>query len=355
MAYNTHSSMASAHAASPDARDAEISMLRDALDHIARTAHQSRSQTVRIRWIEARANGALEGKPYVRGQFREPRNGIAEFEKMQAEIQRLKAPQPAPAGMVLVPSRMHVDASALDALKFTCGGPGMEDPAEGDAWCDGTLWIGDLLQDDGATVHGLHVSCNECPEEGSITLAEFAAAPAAPPPTMDEVFDQLGPAMLRVVRGEVAAPAAQVASSDYYTVDDEGSAGCKITWPDRPGYFYSFGYGEEAEVRAKSVCRALNKERAHWLAAAPAVVVDEGRELVGYAPFCIAFGDKAHPMLAYAGSTESDALGYVLAHARHEGFKGSAKERMQEMGWEIRPVYADTDLAAVLGQEKADG
>lgn len=30
---------------------------------------------------------------------------------------------------------------------------------------------------------------------------------AAPPPTMDEVFDQLGPAMRRQVRGEVAAPA----------------------------------------------------------------------------------------------------------------------------------------------------
>lgn len=77
-----------------DARDDEISMLRDALDHIARSAHQSRSQTVRIRWIEARANGALEGKPYVRGQFREPKNGIAEFERMQSEILRMKAAQP---------------------------------------------------------------------------------------------------------------------------------------------------------------------------------------------------------------------------------------------------------------------
>ncbi|QWF19260.1 hypothetical protein [Lysobacter capsici] len=89
-----------------DARDDEISMLRDALDHIARSAHQSRSQTVRIRWIEARANGALEGKPYVRGQFREPKNGIAEFERMQSEILRMKAAQPVarvPLGMVMVP------------------------------------------------------------------------------------------------------------------------------------------------------------------------------------------------------------------------------------------------------------
>lgn len=40
------------------------SLMRDALDHIARTCHQSRQQSRRIRWIEARANGALEGKTY---------------------------------------------------------------------------------------------------------------------------------------------------------------------------------------------------------------------------------------------------------------------------------------------------
>jgi len=42
----------------------QIELLRDALDHIAKTCHQSRQQSRRIRWIEARANGALEGKPY---------------------------------------------------------------------------------------------------------------------------------------------------------------------------------------------------------------------------------------------------------------------------------------------------
>lgn len=42
----------------------QIELMRDALDHIAKTCHQSRQQSRRIRWIEARANGALEGKPY---------------------------------------------------------------------------------------------------------------------------------------------------------------------------------------------------------------------------------------------------------------------------------------------------
>lgn len=42
----------------------DVELMRDALDHIAKTCHQSRQSTRRIRWIEARANGALEGKTY---------------------------------------------------------------------------------------------------------------------------------------------------------------------------------------------------------------------------------------------------------------------------------------------------
>jgi len=42
----------------------DVELMRDALDHIAKTCHQSRQSTRRIRWIEARANGALEGKQY---------------------------------------------------------------------------------------------------------------------------------------------------------------------------------------------------------------------------------------------------------------------------------------------------
>lgn len=44
--------------------ETQVELMRDALDHIARTCHQSRQQSRRIRWIEARANAALEGKPY---------------------------------------------------------------------------------------------------------------------------------------------------------------------------------------------------------------------------------------------------------------------------------------------------
>lgn len=39
-------------------------VLASALDHIAKTAAKSRSQTRRIRWIELRATYALEGREY---------------------------------------------------------------------------------------------------------------------------------------------------------------------------------------------------------------------------------------------------------------------------------------------------
>lgn len=39
-------------------------LLRSALDHIVRTARHSSTSTRRIRWIELRAQTALDGKPY---------------------------------------------------------------------------------------------------------------------------------------------------------------------------------------------------------------------------------------------------------------------------------------------------
>jgi len=39
----------------------EIERMTDALDHIARVARASRTQTRRLRWIEARARCALDG------------------------------------------------------------------------------------------------------------------------------------------------------------------------------------------------------------------------------------------------------------------------------------------------------
>lgn len=48
--------------------------LIDALDHIARSAAQSRSQTRRLRWIERRASMALCGEDYNEAAFDLPKS-----------------------------------------------------------------------------------------------------------------------------------------------------------------------------------------------------------------------------------------------------------------------------------------
>lgn len=73
-------------------------------------------------------------------------------------------------GFALVPTKMYVDADAWESASFAFGGPAT---GEGEAYRDCTLWVGEVEQDDGSKLHGLHVSCDECPEEGCITLAQF--------------------------------------------------------------------------------------------------------------------------------------------------------------------------------------
>lgn len=87
----------------------------------------------------------------------------------------LSARQPVgeiPAGFVLVPEKFGIPAEVWEGVEFVIGGPGT---GEGEAYLDSTAWVGDLIQDDGSAVYGLHLSCDECPEEGSVTLSVFTA------------------------------------------------------------------------------------------------------------------------------------------------------------------------------------
>lgn len=89
----------------------------------------------------------------------------------------LAAIQKAPAnGWRLVPEKMHMSADSLQGLAFTCG---FDLEQNGDTpWLDGTLWVGEITDvDDGKKTYGLHVLCDECPEEGSATLVEFDPPP----------------------------------------------------------------------------------------------------------------------------------------------------------------------------------
>ena len=41
----------------------------------------------------------------------------------------------------------------------------------------------------------------------------------------------------------------------------------------------------------------------------------------------------------YEGSSAEEVKGYVLTRARREGFKGTADERLVQLGWWIEPIY----------------
>lgn len=69
----------------------EIELLTNALDHIMRVSAASRTSTRRLRWIEQRAQWALEGKPYDNKAFDLPKtNPNATVEKLQRHIWRLE-------------------------------------------------------------------------------------------------------------------------------------------------------------------------------------------------------------------------------------------------------------------------
>lgn len=79
----------------------ERERLLGALDHIAKTAALSRTSTRRLRWIEARARGALDGRPYSDLDIDLPKSGGPNtVEKLNKRIAYLR----------------HQRADMLDAL-----------------------------------------------------------------------------------------------------------------------------------------------------------------------------------------------------------------------------------------------
>ncbi|HGH4612592.1 TPA: hypothetical protein ACJIWU_003265 [Enterobacter chengduensis] len=76
-----------------------------------------------------------------------------------------------PEGYVLVPQEMHLSSEAMEGICFHCG--------DGDhnfgEFTDGTLFVGDVDYGDGKKVHGLHIATADYPEEGCVTICEFAA------------------------------------------------------------------------------------------------------------------------------------------------------------------------------------
>lgn len=95
------------------------------------------------------------------------------------ELQSLRASIPGGVGvkgLVTLPDRMHMDGATVKAINFMLGSSDEED----DTPTDAILWVGNLEGDEGDPVHGLHLANAEYPEEGSITLVEFAALSVKP-------------------------------------------------------------------------------------------------------------------------------------------------------------------------------
>lgn len=67
----------------------DVARLREALSHIIRTCQGSRTRTRRLRWIEQRAQFALEGKPYSDDAFDLPKDATGSNEKLRAKVKDL--------------------------------------------------------------------------------------------------------------------------------------------------------------------------------------------------------------------------------------------------------------------------
>lgn len=70
--------------------EAESDKLRDALQHIVKTCQRSRTSTRRLRWLEQRAQWALDGRPYDDQAFDLPKDATGSQEKLRLEVRSLR-------------------------------------------------------------------------------------------------------------------------------------------------------------------------------------------------------------------------------------------------------------------------
>lgn len=105
-------------------------------------------------------------------------------ESAQAAYERGKA-DAVPTGCAIVPREMHLTPEALECIWIMCGYDKDEAEAD-DKWCGGTLWVGDIEDDEGNKTHGLHIANADYPEEGSVTLVELQSPkPTHQPPSSE--------------------------------------------------------------------------------------------------------------------------------------------------------------------------
>jgi len=103
----------------------------------------------------------------------EEAKAAAEADYRQRILSTLSLPAQEPAGALS--NKFHIDGDAAKAISFMLGSSDEDD----DTWSDALVWVGNLEDDDGKQVYGLHLANAEYPEEGGITLATFDPQPEA--------------------------------------------------------------------------------------------------------------------------------------------------------------------------------
>ena len=75
-----------------------------------------------------------------------------------------------PEGYAIVPKMMTLDFEAMEMIRCMTG-----EGATEDEFSECVLWVGETVDDDGKVdAYGLNIACNECLEEGSVSVIEFA-------------------------------------------------------------------------------------------------------------------------------------------------------------------------------------
>lgn len=87
-----------------------------------------------------------------------------------AEIYSRAIESVVPAGFVVVPERIELPAESMEGICFHCG----DGEHKFGAFTDGILFIGEVENDDGSKVYGIHIATADYPEEGCATICEFA-------------------------------------------------------------------------------------------------------------------------------------------------------------------------------------
>lgn len=74
-----------------------------------------------------------------------------------------------PTGWKLIPEELHLGEDEIELICSQCGNG---DELYGD-FVDGVFRVGEIEDDEGKMIYGLHVTCADYPEEGGVTIAVF--------------------------------------------------------------------------------------------------------------------------------------------------------------------------------------